>query len=347
MSRNYVIIHADMNRIEQMRSSLCHHSDLVCVGTSTHAETAIELILNSKPELVFLGVTKESYPGSISFSFISELHRYLTKIPEIVIVSEDPSLALTALHYDVRDMLLLPLTNVDIVKLLHRIDKRNSKQTSLESVISVGPHSEVNNNNDSVQNEFLNENKIDSAIQEIKHELSRLEEVFRQKLSESHLTTSTTRDISQFQEMIDVRFNAIESKLERFDGSVTAIPNSISKLSKPEVICVKSYGDYRFIPLDEIAFLKADNNSTDITMKNGEVIIAFKPLKFFEENLPKSFYRIHNSYIVNQMYVNRIHTGNALCYIKDSKAQIPFSKGFKDKVDQLIQLFLGSETLDS
>ena len=128
-----------------------------------------------------------------------------------------------------------------------------------------------------------------------------------------------------------------------FDSPKTIVANDEVHRN---LICIKSYGDYRFLELDEIAFLKADNNSTDITLNNGEVITAFKTLKYFEENLPSYFFRIHNSYIVNKNYVSRIHTGNTVCYIKNSKTQLPFSKSYKDNVEQIIAQLAGLEFKD-
>jgi DNA-binding LytR/AlgR family response regulator len=105
---------------------------------------------------------------------------------------------------------------------------------------------------------------------------------------------------------------------------------------KPLVICVKSYGDYRFINADDICYLQADNNSTDIHLNNGEMITAFKTLKHFETVLNSPFVRIHNSYIVNIDYVSRIHTGNAVCYIKNTTTKLPFSKSYKENVDAIL-----------
>lgn len=105
---------------------------------------------------------------------------------------------------------------------------------------------------------------------------------------------------------------------------------------KPLIICVKSYGDYRFIEAKDICYLQADNNSTDIHLNNGEMITAFKTLKHFEGVLSTPFVRIHNSYIVNIDYVSRIHTGNAVCYIKNTTTKLPFSKSYKENVDAII-----------
>ncbi len=108
-------------------------------------------------------------------------------------------------------------------------------------------------------------------------------------------------------------------------------------------ICIKSYGDYRFIDTEDIVYAKADNNSTDIYMNNGDMITAFKTMKHFENTLPHEFVRIHNSYIVNMNYISRIHLGNSICYIKNSKIQLPFSKSYKKNVDMVINLITSNE----
>lgn len=111
-------------------------------------------------------------------------------------------------------------------------------------------------------------------------------------------------------------------------------------------ICIKSYGDYRFIDTEDIVYAKADNNSTDIFMSNGDMITAFKTMKHFENTLPPEFIRIHNSYIINMNYVGRIHVGNSMVYVKNSKLQLPFSKSYKKNIDLLINLITTNEGKD-
>lgn len=113
------------------------------------------------------------------------------------------------------------------------------------------------------------------------------------------------------------------------------------------VICVKSYGDYRYIDSDDVLYFEADNNSTDIHLNNGEMITAFKTLKHFETVLPPSqFLRIHNSYIININQVSRIHTGNTVCYIKNSTTKLPFSKSYKENVDLIISRIASGNYLE-
>ena len=115
-----------------------------------------------------------------------------------------------------------------------------------------------------------------------------------------------------------------------------AIRNGGVSNEEPLILCVKSYGDYRYIDTRDICYLQADNNSTDIHLNNGEMVTAFKTLKHFEGALTFPFVRIHNSYIVNTSYISRIHTGNSICYIKNTAIKLPFSKSYKGNVDLII-----------
>jgi len=126
------------------------------------------------------------------------------------------------------------------------------------------------------------------------------------------------------------------SELKSGAMETTSIPLE-NQRKQSLIICVKSYGDYRYIDSDDVLYLEADNNSTDIHLTNGEMITAFKTLKHFENTLPNSqFLRIHNSYMININQVSRIHTGNTVCYIKNSATKIPFSKSYKENIDLII-----------
>lgn len=128
--------------------------------------------------------------------------------------------------------------------------------------------------------------------------------------------------------------------------SETLVHQQSPKIEQPLILCIKSYGDYRYIDAKDICYFRADNNSTDIHLNNGEMVTAFKTLKHFEGILPTPFTRIHNSYIVNRNYISRIHTGNAVCYIKNSTTKIPFSKSYKENIDRIISEFANGNYLE-
>ncbi|MEN9909295.1 MAG: hypothetical protein RLZZ540_2444 [Bacteroidota bacterium] len=126
------------------------------------------------------------------------------------------------------------------------------------------------------------------------------------------------------------------SKAEVDEKPTYVVQHEVSSVNEPLILCIKSYGDYRYIDARDICYLQADNNSTDIHLNTGETVTAFKTLKHFESVLSFPFVRIHNSYIVNSQSISRIHTGNAVCYIKNSANKIPFSKSYKANIDLII-----------
>ena len=156
--------------------------------------------------------------------------------------------------------------------------------------------------------------------------------------------------VATFEVLDETEVETVEVKAEH-DVTVKTLPTegSMPPMVKQQslIICIKSYGDYRYIDSDDILYFEADNNSTDIHLNNGEMITAFKTLKHFETVLPESqFLRIHNSYIINVDQVSRIHTGNTVCYIKNSTTKLPFSKSYKDNVDLIINRIAGGNYLE-
>lgn len=127
---------------------------------------------------------------------------------------------------------------------------------------------------------------------------------------------------------------------------IVSVRQEAPNQEQPLILCIKSYGDYRYIDAKDICYFQADNNSTDIHLNNGEMITAFKTLKHFEGILAFPFIRIHNSYIVNRNYISRIHTGNTVCYIKNTTTKLPFSKSYKGNVDLIISDFSNGNYLE-
>lgn len=120
--------------------------------------------------------------------------------------------------------------------------------------------------------------------------------------------------------------------------TIFKLRKQMPKESVPATLCLKTYRDYHYLDTNEILYLKADNNTTDFVMKNGSKISAYKTLKTFEEQLPNNFIRIHQSYILNIKYVSRIDYGKSTCTLRNQEHKLPFSKSYKDRIDNLKQL---------
>lgn len=153
---------------------------------------------------------------------------------------------------------------------------------------------------------------------------------------------------SSSQETLEEEIQVLDEVQELLETEIqeTFVQQPNPNIEQPLILCIKSYGDYRYIDANDICYFQADNNSTDIHLNNGEMVTAFKTLKHFEGVLPFPFARIHNSYIVNRNYISRIHTGNAVCYIKNTTTKLPFSKSYKENVDLIISEFANGNYLE-
>lgn len=101
-----------------------------------------------------------------------------------------------------------------------------------------------------------------------------------------------------------------------------------------EKLCLSSHSDFHFIDLDDIVYLQADNNTTDFFLVRGDKVTSFRTLKNFERLLPKEFFRIHKSYIVNSDFINRINFGKSRISLKRGSMDIslPISKKYQCNV---------------
>ncbi len=117
--------------------------------------------------------------------------------------------------------------------------------------------------------------------------------------------------------------------------TVLRLKKRFPKEAVAHTLCLKSYQDFQYLNTDEILYLKADNNATDFFMSDGSTISAYKTLKSFEDQLPKNFVRVHQSYILNVDFISRINYGKSVCALKGSKLQLPFSKSYKENVESL------------
>ena len=151
-----------------------------------------------------------------------------------------------------------------------------------------------------------------------------------------------TEQTETVEEVVTVEENKQDEEVQILEAK-----KIIVQQEQPLIICVKSYGDYRYIDSRDILYFEADNNSTDIHLKDGEMVTAFKTLKHFENVLPTNqLLRIHNSYIIGINHVARIHTGNAVCFIKNSTIKLPFSKSYRDNVELIIHRIASGNYLE-
>lgn len=75
-------------------------------------------------------------------------------------------------------------------------------------------------------------------------------------------------------------------------------------------ICIPTINGVDFVNLDQILYLQADVNYTNIVLKNNKRIIVSRTLKSYENLLSDSnFFRVHNSYLINLEHVKKYTKG--------------------------------------
>jgi DNA-binding LytR/AlgR family response regulator len=270
MNYSYIIIDDDQESVLKTKAMADSFSELDFVASANNYEEGLNLILEHTPQIVFLEIDPVNPASNLSLALINELYRYLKVIPKIIITTPSKDFAFDAIKHEVFDYLIKPLTRIDLIKSVLKLNK------------SIVP-----------------------------------KEVFLE------------------QSLIADKEPTVFARQEE-------TPNQDQSL----ILCIKSYGDYRYIAAKDICYFQADNNSTDIYLNNGEMITAFKTLKHFEGVLSFPFIRIHNSYIVNRNYISRIHSGNSVCYIKNSAVKLPFSKSYKVNIDLIISDFSNGNYLE-
>ena len=320
MKYPFIIIDDDPESILKTLSVVARFQNLHFLGSASTYDEGLNLVLEHQPAIVFLEINPVRKESNLSILLINELHRFLKVVPKIIIITADKESAFDAFKGGAFDYLMKPVDVHDLRKTILAFEKAdvtlspvfsNTQTTDKVLFQSESEESIVSVNDIHVVHHVLDENEKEEPIQ--------------------------MAEITQEEEIT----NDIETKpIKTFKTPIN------EPEEKPLIICVKSYGDYRFIEAKDICYLQADNNSTDIHLFNGEMITAFKTLKHFENVLTSPFVRIHNSYIVNIDYVSRIHTGNSVCYIKNTTTKLPFSKSYKENVDAIISSITNGNYLE-
>ena len=336
----FVIIDDNQNNALRTKAKAESFQNMHFLAMSDNYEDGLDVVLEHNPDIIFLEIDPQDTESKLSLALINELYRYLSVVPKIFVTTSNDALCLEAFKYGVFDYLIHPVESKDLRKSIFRLAKELGVINSIKStipvsnVVSVVAKQEVLAEKTPVILE--EENVIDDILLESEESIQEVEE------EAENVSDSEEIETSLLQEELTPA-EVVPEKTER--KSEVVLKTEIIK-EKPLIICVKSYGDYRYIDAKDIAYLQADNNSTDIHLNSGEMITAFKTLKHFEGVMTYPFVRIHNSYIVNIDYVSRIHTGNSVCHIKNTTTKLPFSKSYKENIDAIIATIASGNYLE-
>jgi two-component system, LytTR family, response regulator len=111
--------------------------------------------------------------------------------------------------------------------------------------------------------------------------------------------------------------------------------------SKPSHIKIASMHGYDLFKVTDIHYLKSSNNVTEIFYSFDGVnksVIATKPIKHFEDLLVSySFFRIHDSFIINLNFIKQYVKGEGGIIVMQDGTEMPLSRRRKQ---DFLNLFL-------
>ena len=93
MKHSYIIIDDDPNSVLKTKAIADGFRELQYLGVAGDYDTAVDLILEVNPAIVFLEINPVDPSTNLSLQLINELHRYLKTVPKIIITANDTSTA--------------------------------------------------------------------------------------------------------------------------------------------------------------------------------------------------------------------------------------------------------------
>jgi len=107
------IIDKNINTIKSIKKVLKDFSEFKCIGTSSNAVNALNVILKQTPDVVFLNIDSLI---ERPFEFVKELKVYKNTAPLFVAISSSKESAYAAIKNGFIDILINPLTELEIRK---------------------------------------------------------------------------------------------------------------------------------------------------------------------------------------------------------------------------------------
>jgi two-component system LytT family response regulator len=90
------------------------------------------------------------------------------------------------------------------------------------------------------------------------------------------------------------------------------------------------------IPINDILYLKADNNYTYFIMVSGIIFLVSHSIKYYEDFLQNlHFVRVHRKYIINSLYVYDFILSSPELILSNGET-IAISRRYKKVVNQIL-----------
>lgn len=104
-------------------------------------------------------------------------------------------------------------------------------------------------------------------------------------------------------------------------------------------IKLRAHDGTRIVPKDQIDYVNASGNYSEVHLRRGECILCSKTLKYVQSKLESpDFIRVHASYLVNINMIQFINSDHSQITLV-SGDQLPVSRGQKDHLKKVLRLY--------
>jgi len=136
--------------------------------------------------------------------------------------------------------------------------------------------------------------------------------------------------VARIKELKDVPFK------EQFD----ILMQNIRSQNRPHRIALSTGDGMIFVNTKDVMYCQSESNYTHVRLSTGEKYLLAKSLKEFEDSLPQeSFFRIHNSYLVNLNEIKRFVRGDGGYVVMNDDTQITIARARREEFFSLFDKF--------
>jgi len=122
----------------------------------------------------------------------------------------------------------------------------------------------------------------------------------------------------------------------RLGSEIKSMIESYSPTPQPTRLALSHIGKTVYVHIDDILYCKANGNYSEIYFEKEKKEVVSKKLKELEEVTGNSFYRAHNSYLVNINYVKEFVKSDGQYLVLTNGATIPVSRTKKQDLLTLL-----------
>lgn len=121
--------------------------------------------------------------------------------------------------------------------------------------------------------------------------------------------------------------NANGAPTHDLPGTAEAIERSIEKGMLDDRLAIPSRDGIVLLEYPDILYLEASDSYTEVHMIDGKRHVSSKNIRLFEQHLdPKSFFRIHKSYIINLQHLKGFDRNEGNMAVLSNKVLLPVSR---------------------